>query len=578
MDILCAAPLALALLSGWFARRTRAVWAFGRFGDALAPAFLLILWFCFLHIGEWTGSLRGMAWIAATPVVAVAAFAFPTRLRRRSSTRWSWVDWYLFIVVALLLLLFNGEDNACHYSLISTYLRGNIPPCALNDPAAPLAYHSMFDAAAALVARALGVGHRSAIALVSVACFYATFQALQALSRSVLETERTRQIGRALFLFGFGPIYLRLLERGPHPGKPDYFLNGDTAMPFIESILRRPIGIGWLILIFALAAASTLRRGRWNQALLLPCAYLIPQSSEELLLLATAAVLFVWIRRGGDWRLPAAWLAVLAASWSTSGLGRELLWPHASIAAPHPAPAWPWTLPSRALLLRADGLPLFSWNALQSIAVEWGPLFLAGLYFCWKNPKRRPLVLLFAIGFTVAVACKLVGWVKSDLDRFLFYGTALVFMGGAELLARWPRPWAAAALTLTVAGPAGYALRSMAINDADSYLSSDAILSLQAALSQVGPKEQIWTDDPRLAQQLVLAGFVVAAPMKSQWIGRVDGERLEEYQKNLTARPDWVYLPDSEGTYRLRRTGRFPLEPRFDFSRDAEPPAQRRRK
>src|SRR6185369_16576171 len=117
---------------------------------------------------------------------------------------WTWIDWYLFVIVVLLLILFNGEDNACHYSVISTYLRGNIPPNALNDPSAPLAYHSVFDAAAALVARAFGAGHRSAIALVSVACFYAAFHALQALSRLVLESDRARQIGRALFLFGFG--------------------------------------------------------------------------------------------------------------------------------------------------------------------------------------------------------------------------------------------------------------------------------------------------------------------------------------------------------------------------------------
>ena len=46
----------LALLSGLVIFQRRFVWLLGRNGPALAPAFLVMVWFAFLMVGTVTGS------------------------------------------------------------------------------------------------------------------------------------------------------------------------------------------------------------------------------------------------------------------------------------------------------------------------------------------------------------------------------------------------------------------------------------------------------------------------------------------------------------------------------------------
>ena len=67
-----ALPAAVALGSAAILVRRQMVWKLGAYGRAVAAPFLLIVWFVFLSIGRFWGSLVPMAWTAAAPLVAVA--------------------------------------------------------------------------------------------------------------------------------------------------------------------------------------------------------------------------------------------------------------------------------------------------------------------------------------------------------------------------------------------------------------------------------------------------------------------------------------------------------------------------
>ena len=87
--------------------------------------------------------------------------------------------------------------------------------------------------------------------------------------------------------------------------------------------------------------------------------------------------------------------------------------------------------------------------------LELGPVFLAALAFAviGRDAGRRAVGGAFLAGAAIAVFASTGAWHKSDLDRFLFYGTPPVFMLAAALpdrifgALRGGRPAPAALLT-----------------------------------------------------------------------------------------------------------------------------------
>ena len=102
--------LLVAVVAATLACRRRWVRALGRGGHGLAPGFLLIAWFVGLGLGQWTGSLAGMAWAAALPVAAIAGWAVmkfrPLRRMPPGLTGW---DRGAFALIAAFLVAYCGE-------------------------------------------------------------------------------------------------------------------------------------------------------------------------------------------------------------------------------------------------------------------------------------------------------------------------------------------------------------------------------------------------------------------------------------------------------------------------------------
>ena len=195
------------------------------------------------------------------------------------------------------------------------------------------------------------------------------------------------------------------------------------------------------------------------------------------------------------------------------------------------------SIKSRAdLNLWQSGVPLWSGGSARIFLTEWGPWFIDGLALATTDRRRRVIVTLFLMG--LVVACLLRAGVnpsvplsrKADMDRFLFYGTCAGFM----LTAIWVEKLEAAlgrgsisrgmfrGLTLslivipTVIGPFGYMtrfylgyLRTLGQKTFSRSQSVEAA-RLRAALSAVGPRDLVETDQ-RYAEELVLAGFIVAS-------------------------------------------------------------------
>src|SRR6185312_4734066 len=114
------------------------------------------------------------------------------------------------------------------------YLNGNIPPTALNDPNLPLVYHSIYDAVVAVALKALPVDLDIGLALASIVCLALTLSSLKAITRLLFRSAPLAQLARVLFLWGFGPIFMRhVIERN----NLDDF-HGQTAQVFVDIIFR----------------------------------------------------------------------------------------------------------------------------------------------------------------------------------------------------------------------------------------------------------------------------------------------------------------------------------------------------
>ncbi len=566
------AALLAAFLAGRATLRRRGVLLLGSRGRELAPGVLASLWVAGLLVGQVTGSVTGMAVVGALALLATAALSrlrfAPMKLRRRL---WSHLDWALFLFIAVLFWSVDLWDIECHRAITAQFLHGNIPPSAINDVHFPLAYHAVYDALVAVVLTAAPIDLQPAMAIVSIACVALTFTNLQALSGLLFQSPRTAQLGRALFVLGFGPVIIRSAASGWDLNE----MHGHTAQAYIDLILRRPAGLGFAF--FTLAFALILpcyampgepelarRRAVARLCWLIPTLALIPQMAEEAVLPLFVLLAPLALRK----RLPARMILLLVAATLLgavrSGVVLGVLG-HRAMATPMLHLAWPPRLPTWAV--EQTGVPLLSRQAAGFYGLELGPVFLSALALALvrRDPRRRLIGLAFLVGATVAIFANAGEWKKSDLDRFFFYGTPPVFMLAADLPewfvraargghSRPPRTWVLAAFGLLVCGPttiypgwqAGMRLR-------EGFRAHDLRGDLGRNLSSAGPREPILTTLER-SDELVMAGFMVIAPMDTNSIARVTAAHFDEYVRANASRAVWLFLPERDARVAGRPT------------------------
>lgn len=541
--------------------RTGVLWA-GHHGPALAPALLCTVALAGMSAGELLGSLVFMAWGAALPLAALAGASWRWCQKRRvHPALLTKVDMALGAYVSFTILVVNRYDNACHAAVVGTYLRGNIPPTALNDPSSPLVYHPLYDAVVALLVRALPVDNELGMDLVTSACVAITLLNLGVITRLLFRNRATAQVARLLFVAGFGPVLIRYALQGGALRA----LHGETTQTYVDILLRRPTALGFLLFTCALAVIlpyyrngpAPLPRRLPHPALLLPLLAVLPRLSEELTLMVTVVALPVVLAGGIALRWSAACVAALAGGAARSGVVQGALG-HSSMNAPHLALAWPPTLPYWHHM--DTGVPVFSAEGAGFFLLELGPVFLAALaWAAWRGPPRQRIVVIpFVLGLFIAMFARLEGWPKADLDRFLFYGSPLGFMlcaglasvvmGRVSALGRTPlrvrTTWGVFAALMTV-GPLYFPFR-LAMGDPRPPLHyPPAPQVLREALHAVGPRQPVLTTLQR-ANELVQAGFIVVAPMNSNWIGKVNEDGFDAYVAQNTSRADWLFAPPAD--------------------------------
>jgi hypothetical protein len=560
----------------WAARETlrrRIVFLLGRRGNELAPALLLALWLCGLLLGEITRSLTGMAITAAMVLVVVAQIArrkfAPVHGRHRVFTR---IDWFLFTYAALIFWFINLWDFVCHRAIVARYLQGNIPPSALNDPRLPLAYHSIYDAMVGVALQAFPVDLEVGLALASILCLAVTLPALRTVTRLVFRSPLIAQLGRVLFIWGFGPTFIRYFW-----GKRDIdVLHGDTGQAFANIILRRPAGLGYALFMPALALIlACYKRSRatsptlvWRAAdkliYLLPVAFLMPQLAEEATFHLCLLLLPLLFARRLPWRLVVILSVAALVGMLRSGVLVSSLMGYHAMPVPRPHFSWPPMLPTWKE--RSDGVTLWSSLGIGFFMVELGPIFLISLAMAlWnKSSRRRLLAFNFLAGAMVAFFVKPSGWPKSDLDRFFFYGTPFIFMLSAAIVERLAdrfrrlgRGWGLNATAIvfvvlmcgtTVFWPTWNAGKEWEPLAARHSLGGDLARNLTA----VGPREPILTTVDR-ADELVMVGFTVIAPFTSNDVATFSRDGFDEYVAKNARRAVWLFLPEGDARVAGRR-------------------------
>ena len=544
----------------------------------LLPSFILVTWVSGLCIGQWTGSLTGCVIVGFIAVLTAAAFVVWWQDKPRATStdgeKWTILDWAAFVFIALAFLRIYGNDTLCHYSVVHTVVRGNIPPSSLNDPNFPLIYHSAFNLGAAVIAKSFAVNAETACDLMSILCVYAVIAALQRLSRIFFSTPLSQQCSRLLFLFGLGPTYFGLIRP---PGEYWFedgavrviantvqlrFLHGQTVQSYAEAIFRRPTALNFVILLAVLAILLLSQKEKIPTKMgrlefyLLPFAILLPLASEELTALFLAGMLFMVVRGYIPFRSCIYLVLAIAIVLPFSGVAHGLTGNSpAPAAVPDPVFSWRFSFPKWPIYTPSDHVPLFSVAAIALIFREWGPIFLIGLLAPVVTRRARDLVLviLILLSFIPALVFDMKTWGKSDLDRFLFYGTALGFFLSARVLewfelknARTPiaaRFLMAGLLLFGTSSSVGYLFTRMdGAENAETFSRNQLKwVYLQDVLSVVGPKDLIRTDRD-MAQHLVLAGFLVDAPMPSASIGYISMQDFDKHQKTNKKRIDWFFL------------------------------------
>jgi hypothetical protein len=583
--LVTAGALVLAFVAGRAISRRRAVLLLGRHGRALAPAALASVWLIGLLIGQLTGSITGMSWIAAGAIVALWAvvrrlFA-PLRIR---VPRWTHLDWAMFLFVAVVFWSVDLWDLDTHRALTAQLLHGNLPPRALNDPRFPLAYHAVYDALVAIVLTVLPIDLQPAMGMVSTACVALTLSNLQALSRLFFRRRGSAQLARALFMFGFGPVFIRCIAS--HWNLTE--MHGRTAQSYVELILRRPAGLG--MAFFTLAVALVLpgyRRGNQTGTLggfreppattplgkaqlrqrdptrdaaisrlkwLVPTLLILPQMSEEATFFLFVYLVPLVLARRLSGRTVAVLVAATLVGALQSGVVLGVLG-HRSMATPTLHLSFPPRLPTWAA--EQTGVSLFSRQAGGFYLLELGPVFLAALAFALigRDAARRAVGGAFLAGLTIAVFASTGAWKKSDLDRFLFYGTPPLFMLAAALPDRifgairagQRAPGALlAGFGLVVCAPTMIYPAWQADNRLTAEFQAHAVGGdLRRTLDPVGAREPILTTLDR-ANDVIMAGFLVIAPIETNEVTRVTPALFDAYVRANAARAVWLFLPEGD--------------------------------
>lgn len=561
--------LVVAALAARVVLRSRAVFLLGRRGHFTAPAVLASFWVAGLLLGQLTGSMAGMTWSAASTLVVLALLArarfHPLRARHPV---WTHIDLAIVMGVTVLFWFTDRWDIECHRTIVGQFLHGNLPPTALNDPRAPLAYHAVYDALVALVLTALPLQLEQAMAVVSAGCVALTVTNLRALARTLFRSPVAGQLSRVLFMFGFGPVFIRCLAEGATTDA----IHGRTSQAYVDAILRRPAGLGFAFYTLALALAlpayrddtgagageaAERRRTCTALAFLLPTCALLPRMAEETMLFMAVLLLPLVVGRRLPWRLVVGLAIAGMIGAAGSGVVRGVLG-QGTMATPHLGLSWPPRLPHWKF--DADGIPVWSWQGFLFVALELGPAFLAalGVALVSRNGRRRILAALFLAGLSVAAFVRPIGWPKADMDRFLFYGTPPIFMLVALLVDRparrspralsGTRSRAALALGagLVVAGtPMMYPLAITAQAVGDAFTQHAFGGALKRDLAAIGPRQPTLTTISR-ANDLLQAGFIVIAPLDTNSVGRITEDHFDDYVRAHAQEAVWLYLPEND--------------------------------
>ncbi|MDX2023567.1 MAG: hypothetical protein SF187_25240 [Deltaproteobacteria bacterium] len=534
-----------------FVRARRIVFYLGRHGVKLAPAFMLSLAVVGLKLGEAFHSFAAMCGFAVALQATACGFAARTSKRTLREPPWSKLEVASVIFVAAFVLLIPLADSACHNFVISSYLRGNIPPTASNAPHVPLPYHGLYDALVAVIVHALPVDFELGMDIVSVALLLVIVLNLQAAAREVWSHATVRVWAIVFFLLAFGPTFVRLFDEGMMG------LHGRMAQVYPDLLRRRPMALshalGSFVIAILLPYAKRHALARPQLCLALPALWLLPHASEEMLLFVGVLALPLVVCG----RLP--WPAVIAAiaSLSYGVWDAQVFWPKTTmdpeiVFRPQPGFAWPLTLPYWKTA--HAGLPLLSWQALKLLFEELGPVFALSFGFvAWRGSSPQRLLLLpFVAGFSAAVCMHLGPWPKADVDRFLFFSVQLVFFTApAWLVPLWEKQtgaverWAVGTVfaTTILSGLVYPAWRGATkARSWNSAWQERPGHDLRAALGKVGPKQMVLSDE-HMSQNLVDAGFVVVAPMLRNNLNNVDEANFNAYVAKHKQEADWWFLP-----------------------------------
>ena len=409
--------------------------------------------------------------------------------------------------------------------------------------------------------------------MVSTACVALTLSNLQALSRVFFRRPGAAQLARALFMFGFGPVFIRCAANGWNLDE----MHGRTAQSYVELILRRPAGLGMAFFTLAVAVIlpcyrraagpsrdAAVSRLKW----LVPTLLVLPQMSEEATFFLFVYLAPLVLAR----RLSARTVAVLVAATVVGALQSGVVLGvlgHRSMATPTLHLLFPPRLPTWAF--EQDGVSMLSREAGRFYWLELGPVFLAALAFALigRDAGRRAVGGAFLAGAAIAVFASTGAWHKSDLDRFLFYGTPPLFMLAAALpdrifgALRGGRPAPAALLAgfgLVVCAPTAIYPAAQARNRLKTEFYTHTIGGdLRRALNPVGAREPILTTLAR-ANDVIMAGFLVIAPIETNEVTRVTPALFDDYVRVNAGRAVWLFLP--EGDPRL--AGRPPVARELD--------------
>jgi hypothetical protein len=318
---------------------------------------------------------------------------------------------------------------------------------------------------------------------------------------------------------------------------------------------------------------------------LVPVAFLFPQLAEEGAFFFWVALLPLLLTR----RVPGYLLLALATAGAVgvlrSGVLTSVVTGYQALPVPRPHLSWPPRLPTWRS--QDDGVSLATWEALKFFAFELGPVFFGSLILALSrgDARRRLLVLVFGAGLLVALLVQPSGWPKSDLDRFIFYGTPFVFMLSAAFVEalgeRFRRLRDGRSLTIVsavlvsiVCGPsvvwptwhAGTQLQ-------DDFQRHDIGGDLRRNLALAAAREPILTTADRV-EDLAMVGFTVIAPFAFRDVGAFDRDAFDGYVARNASRAVWLFLPERDARvsghrvdgrdsdYVLVRVGSAPADPR----------------